>query len=537
MDQVIIKFEENDSFVDKLRDNDSALNKFFEYYPFSEKSFEKRIALSNNGREKELSQIIRSYMSDLKLTPQQEDNLNKLADGAKVVVGGQQAGLFGGPLYTFHKILSIVNLTYQLRDKYKQDFVPVFWIAGEDHDFDEVNHTYVFNSKEANLKKIKYHTMTPPESNVSRYTPDKDAMYDALDNFFKELNETVHTKEVYQMCRDIIDDYDSWSDIFRALVHEVFKDYGVLLIDAQYNQLRRLEKPLLKNIIKNHQDIDQRFRKTQEQVTQIGLDPMIFTDTNVHLFLHEDNMRQLLIKDNDTFKLSKTEHEYTEEELLSIVDEEPERFSNNVVTRPVTEEWLFNTVAFIGGPSEIKYWAELNEVFKTLNVQMPIVLPRMKITYLYERVNKLLAQYDLEVDNVITHGIDEERQKFVRAKASETMLEKINELKQIHEKMYKELKSQVGDNQNNLNLVKKNNEIHLNQLDYLEKRYLLNIERENTISMKHFKEIELSLHPMGGLQERIWNPIQIMNDFGKNVFSPSTYPPLYYTLEHMIIKP
>ncbi|WP_145456255.1 bacillithiol biosynthesis protein BshC, partial [Staphylococcus epidermidis] len=86
----------------------------------------------------------------------------------------------------------------------------------------------------------------------------------------------------------------------------------------------------------------------------------------------------------------KSDITYNKDELLKLVEKEPTRFSNNVVTRPVMEEWLFNTVAFIGGPSEIKYWAELNEVFKILDVEMPIVLPRMKITYLPIRIEKLI---------------------------------------------------------------------------------------------------------------------------------------------------
>ena len=168
------------------------------------------------------------------------------------------------------------------------------------------------------------------------------------------------------------------------------KEHGVLLIDAQNDKLRQLEKPLLKQIVTNHSKINQVFRQTQEQTIASGLTQMIQTDTNVHLFLHEDGMRQLISKEDNLFKLSKSDITYSEEELIELIETEPERFSNNVVTRPVMEEWLFNTVAFIGGPSEIKYWAELNNVFKLLNVEMPIVLPRMKMTYMMERTQNYL---------------------------------------------------------------------------------------------------------------------------------------------------
>ena len=284
----------------------------------------------------------------------------------------------------------------------------MFWIVGEDHDFDEVNHTYVYNAKEAQLKKVKYHTMTPPETNVSRYTPDKEAMLNALNLFFEELKETNHSKPLYKLCVDIINEFDTWTDIFKALLHAVFKEHGVLLIDAQNDKLRQLEKPLLKQIVTNHSKINQVFRQTQEQTIASGLTQMIQTDTNVHLFLHEDGMRQLISKEDNLFKLSKSDITYSEEELIELIETEPERFSNNVVTRPVMEEWLFNTVAFIGGPSEIKYWAELNNVFKLLNVEMPIVLPRMKMTYMMERTQNYLNN-TLNVEKVIQNGIDDDK--------------------------------------------------------------------------------------------------------------------------------
>ena len=264
---------------------------------------------------------------------------------------------------------------------------------------------------------------------------------------------------------------------------------------------------------------------------------MIQTDTNVHLFLHEDNMRQLLTFKDNQFYLSKSDKYMTKEELLKILEVEPERFSNNVVTRPIMEEWLFNTVAFIGGPSEIKYWTELSEVFNTLDVSMPIVLPRLRISYLYPRTEKLLSQYQLKQHSIIEQGIEKDKEKFIRAQASQTFVDKVEEIKVQQEKLYQSLLTEVAGNNDNQLLVEKNKHIHQKQYEYLINRYLLNIERENEISMKHFKELSETLHPMGGLQERIWNPLQIMNDFGIDVFSPSTYPPLSYTFDHIIVKP
>lgn len=283
--------------------------------------------------------------------------------------------------------------------------------------------------------------------------------------------------------------------------------------------------------------MDQAFRDTQSKIEAQGLNPMIQTDTNTHLFIHDENMRQLLKYKDGRFITSKSEKSYSKEDLFNIIENEPERISNNVVTRPVMEEWLFNTVAFIGGPSEIKYWAELKEVFNLLNVEMPIVLPRLRISYMYDRTKKLLKQYNLKTETIISYGVEQDRQKFVREKASLELIDEVEQMKVKQQQLTERLKSQVAGNHDNELLIEKNNEIHQEQYHYLLKRYLLNVERENDISMRQFREINEVLHPMGGLQERIWNPLQIMNDFGKNVFHPSTYPPLHYTFDHIIIKP
>ena len=168
---------------------------------------------------------------------------------------------------------------------------------------------------------------------------------------------------------------------------------------------------------------------------------------------------------------------------------------------------------------------------------MPIVMPRLRITYLYARTKKLLKQYNLSIESVIANGVEQERQRFVREKASNNFINEVEEMKIQQQELYNNLFTYVENNHDNQLLLEKNNQIHLNQYDYLIKRYLLNIERENDISMRQFREISETLHPMGGLQERVWNPLQIMNDFGIDVFSPATYPPLSYSFDHLIINP
>ncbi|WP_281198830.1 bacillithiol biosynthesis cysteine-adding enzyme BshC [Staphylococcus schleiferi] len=536
MDCLSISVNERDQFIQRIMKQDNDVLKFYDYDPTEGESFERRMQAPNNGREKAIAKVIRNYMSDLVLSDAQARTLKALEAGAKVVIGGQQAGLFTGPLYTFHKIISIVVKANELENMYGEAVVPVFWIAGEDHDFDEVNHTYVMQERTGHLQKVKYHTMAPPESNVSRYVPDKDALKYALRVYFEVLPETKHSKSLYQNLLQWIDEATNWTTLFKKMIHACFKSTGLLLIDAQFEPLRELEKPLLQSIIKNHQKLDDAFRSQQKETVANGLSPMIQTDTNVHMFIHYEDQRQMIKYENGAFRLSKSDVTFDEATLLAEIDKNPSLFSNNVVTRPLTEEWLFNTVAFIGGPSEIKYWAELQKVFHEMDIEMPIVLPRMRMTYLSPKVEKLLETYRLDLGEVITEGTASAKARFIRAQASDEVLNEIARMREQQIEFYEKLDAIVGESEDNHKLLKKNHQIHTHQYDYLKTRYLKNIERENEISMRHFQILSQTLHPMGGLQERVWNPLQLLNQFGIDMFTSSTFPPLHYTFEQIVIK-
>lgn len=536
MDCNKVKINEKDQFISKYMNHEQNLIQFYQFDPNKDESFKMRMTQQNNGREQQLAQIIRQYMSDLTLSEAQRQSLDHLANGEKVVIGGQQAGVLTGPLYTFHKILSIIVASTQLTQEYQQPVVPIFWIAGEDHDFDEVNHTYAYNEEKGILDKVKYHTLTPPETSVSNYKPDKASLKTLVNHFFSQLPETLHTKTLINDLEDMIEKSNHWTDLFKQIVHRCFQKHGVLLIDANYPKLRQMERPFLKSLFEQHLKVDKAFRQGQSKTLQNGLLKMIETDSNVHLFVEVDGQRQLLKYEEGAYFLSKSNESMTFDEVMQFIEQTPEKCSNNVVTRPLMQEWLFNTVAFVGGPSEIKYWAELNEVFHHLEIEMPIVLPRMRITYLTPKANKLLQQYQLNISEVIAQGAEGAKERFVRAKASDRALEEIEEMIHQQEAFYERMEQEMSKTEDNRKLLSKNHKIQLHQYRYLQQRYLTNIEKENEISMRHFNQLTSVLHPMGGLQERVLNPFQFLNVFGWDIYQSSTFPPLTYTYEQLVIE-
>ena len=236
--------------------------------------------------------------------------------------------------------------------------VPVFWVASEDHDYDEINHTHVYDTFHNRIKKVSYKPNLDIGMSIGFYEYDKKEMLDCLDEVFNYTKDSKENIEIKARIKKEINTHTYWSELFTALVNNIFSEYGLLIFNAHNSEVRKLEKGIFKEIIEKSDDIDRAFREGQKEFTDhFNIPKTIETDTNVHLFVNSKEKRELLLRDGDEFKTE--ESIYTKEELFDYLNKTPEEFSNNVVTRPLMQELLFNTVVFLGGGAEVKYWGEL----------------------------------------------------------------------------------------------------------------------------------------------------------------------------------
>lgn len=492
--------------------------------------FKERAALTPHKHTQQLADIVTEYMNPLGISDEQRHQLTELAAGAPVVIGGQQAGLFVSPLYTIHKIISIIVLAKEQSEQLAQTIVPVFWIAGEDHDFSEVNHAYLYDGTHVKLNKVKVATKRQVETSVSDFVLTDDEKLETIRSFIKELDETERTEAIYNKLAELP---NGWTDQFKQLIHELFKQTGLLLIDSHYQPFRQLEKETFKYLLKNHQAINEAFLTGQQKSVDSGQQKMIETSSNVHLFMTYEEQRQLLNFADGRFTLNKSAVTFTGDELLNLLEAEPELFSNNVVTRPVMQEMMFNTLCFIGGPSEIKYWNELTDIFSYMKRSMPILVPRMRITYLTPRIQKLIGRYELQLEDILTTGMKPLEQQFLKNEENQQLLEGIQNLEQLIDLKFNEL-SELAESKQVTAIVNSNLEHHRKQVEYLKRAYHREIKIKNDIVLRHFKEIELNLNPRNGLQERTWHPIQLINDTDFCIFN-DIIEQLMYTKNQVVI--
>ena len=515
MEQERISVPALNPFAKEYINGSSRAGGFFDYEPFLQQSFEQRAdeVRTRIFKRNEIAGIIRNFMAPHHLTNEVEQSLQKLMDPLSVVViGGQQAGLLTGPLYSIHKIISILHLAKEQEAKLGIPVVPVFWIAGEDHDLMEINH--VFIEKSERMQKIGYPERFVKKQAASSTVYDKQIMEEWVTSVFADLKETHHTNQLLQDVKKAIEESSTFTELFAFLTGSFFAKYGLLLIDAADPALRKLEAPFFKQLVLENAQLTEAVKETQQQIKEAGFAPAIETSEQpAHLFLIEKGERHLLER-RDSLFVSKSGRMYTEADLLELLEASPDSFSNNVVTRPLMQEWLFPTLAFIAGPGEIAYWAELKGAFNYFNMEMPIVVPRLNITIVDRNISGILSEIGVPVEMAVQRGVQNEKAAYIESVRDHHLHELVVRMKQELLANYEKIEARAAELHKGLiPIVEKNKWYHERQIDILLQKSDAVLEQTHEAALRRFNRVETLLRP-DGLQERVWNLYPFLNAYG-----------------------
>ena len=304
-----------------------------------------------------LTGAIRRQYGSLALVQAVEDNLVKLAGpDAFTVVTGHQLNIFTGPLYFIYKIVTAINTARALTARYPdRSFVPVYWMASEDHDVEEINHFRLFGKT--------YRWDTPQQGPVGRFDPS------TLGEVLKDLPEAIPLFEkAYLGHKDL-------ASATRFIANELFGHEGLLVIDGDDAGLKAEFREIMADDLLNH-SAHRKAEAATEALSSLGYKPQIFP-REVNLFYLETGRRERIVRHDRGYSLAGSDGPvWTEQELLSELDRYPERFSPNVVLRPLYQEKILPNLAYIGGPAEVAYWLQLKPAFDHFGLPFPVLLPR-----------------------------------------------------------------------------------------------------------------------------------------------------------------
>ncbi|MCF6128642.1 bacillithiol biosynthesis cysteine-adding enzyme BshC [Flavobacterium sp. AS60] len=404
------------------------------------------------------------------------------------ITTGHQLNLFTGPLYFLYKIISTINLCATLKKEHPSyDFVPIYWMATEDHDFEEINY---FNFKNG---KIKW--------NKESYGPvgrlSTDGLKDVLDVFASELglgNNATYLKELFE---NSYLKHKNLADATRFLANRLFGDKGLVILDGDDKSLKQIFAPFVKNELMNKTS----FHKVSE--TNLLLQKSYDIQVNpreINLFYIEDNLRERIVFEDNQFKINNTKLAFSEKEILELLENNPEKFSPNVILRPLYEEIVLPNLCYIGGGGEIAYWLQLQSNFEANKITFPMLLVRNSVLLATEKQIKRADKLNLSWADLFSNQQELFTQKTKEfSKFNIDFSEQKEHLKQQFEKL---LLIANQTDKSFIGAVKAQQTKQIKGLENLEKRLLKAEKRVHAEKLEQIILLQNELFPNQGLQER-----------------------------------
>lgn len=484
-----ISFAETNSFTSFFLDYISKkdqLKKFYIRFPeisnFKDQIKDKAASFPRQNREALVS-VLQEQYKNYTLTDSVKSNLGSLhADKTFTVTTGHQLNIFTGPLYFIYKIVTVINTCKELKKAYPEyNFVPVYWMASEDHDFDEIKY-FKLNGK-------KYTWESKQTGAVGRFNPKE------LETILKQLPDDLSIFQKAYL------KHTTLSDAVRYYVNELFGSEGVVVADADSKELKALFKDVIRDDVFNHTP-QKLVAATNAELEKSGYDIQVHA-REINFFYLDKNLRARIEEQDGNFKVIDSDLSFSKKEVETMIDTSPEKFSPNVILRPLYQEIILPNLAYIGGPSEVVYWLQLKEVFKQFKTPFPILMPRNFAMVLdaptvrkFEKTGLELNELFFEKNYLFNHFAI----KFSRNKI------RLNGEKEAIQNYFQTIRQQAEAFDKTLGpMVAAETQRAIKSLEKIEHKLLRSEKRFQSDKLKQVEALKDALFPNGSLQERTDN--------------------------------
>ncbi|MBE1553564.1 bacillithiol biosynthesis cysteine-adding enzyme BshC [Sporosarcina limicola] len=536
MELEVLSLQEKNKVMQAYNDDKDFLHTFFDYEN-QESSYPERLKelASRIYERRQLAEMIHSFMEPFGISEKANKHIVELSEDAVAIVGGQQAGILTGPLYSIHKAITVILLAKKQRQALGVPVIPVFWVAGEDHDLNEINHVYT--EIDGRQVKSQYREKFVLKLMASDAVYDKEQMASFVKNIFADFGETAYTKNVLDEVLSAVERETTFTNFFVRLMNGLFEEEGLLFIDSAFKPLRELEADYFGQFIAESETIAQLIFDKEKRFAQLGFgDPMGVEIDAANLFYVHETGRVLLSRENGYFVNGSTGIQFSKADMHRIAKDEPWLLSNNVATRPLMQDMVLPVLAFVGGPGEIAYWALLKEAFHHLGMKMPIIVPRMSMTLITPQVKRALESKSFTVGDVMSGKVDAARKQFIESlheKRIDLILDETREMLNIQYKKIAGLVEKQGGKMQGL--LDKNLHNHSKQLNYMKEKSEEALLLKHNATLRAFGLLEGELFPEGGLQERVYTPYTYFNGYGPTLISDLLELPFEMDGTHKII--
>ncbi|MEO9482830.1 MAG: bacillithiol biosynthesis cysteine-adding enzyme BshC [Ekhidna sp.] len=406
-------------------------------------------------------------------------NIDSLDDSKTfTITTGHQLNIFTGPLYFIYKIVTVINACKTLKQSYPDyNFVPVYWMASEDHDYDEINH-FFFEGK-------KHQWETDQTGAVGHFDPS--GLKDIADNLPKGAE---FFKEAYSK--------ETLADAGRTYVNYLFGNEGLVVVDADRRDLKSLFSEVIEDDLFNH-SAENLVAKTSASLESLGYKTQVHA-REINFFYLKKGVRERIEKTDSGFAVVDTDIQFNDEEIRTLIKEQPEVFSPNVILRPLYQETVLPNLAYIGGPSEAVYWLQLQTVFDHFNTSFPLLMPRNFALVVPSTASAKWGKTGLPIKDVFPDA-EAAYSKWVKAHSAHELsyAEELKGLKELESKL--KAKAEKVDP----TLSQHIEALHTTfakRIENAEKKLVRAEKREHTDKKQQIEAVKEMLFPGGSLQER-----------------------------------
>ena len=481
----------SDMMIDYLDEN-SRLKPFYNNFPntkgFYNQIEEKKKSFRLQNRIV-LSDALQNQYKGFAISDKTQENIDLLKkQNTFTVTTGHQLNLFTGPLYFLYKIISTINLAEELSEKFPENqFIPVYWMATEDHDFDEINY-FNFDGK-----KVLWNRKDGGA--VGRFSTE--GLEQVFNVFTEHLGNSKNAEYLKELFSKGYLQHNNLADATRFIANELFAEYGLVIIDGDDNSLKELFTPFVKQELENqvsYREVTNTIARLEENYN-IQVNPR-----EINLFYLGDDFRERIVFEDGVYKINNTALVFTKEELLLELKNNPKAFSPNVIMRPLYQEVILPNLCYIGGGGEQAYWLELKSYFDAVEVPFPILLLRNSVQVLSEKQAKKLSNLNITKEEIFLNQHELLSKKVIENSDLEISFK---DKKEFLKKQFLELK-EVATNTDVtfLNAVNAQERKQIKGLENLEKRLLKAEKKRQNDLIERITKLQNSLLPNQSLEER-----------------------------------
>jgi len=431
-----------------------------------------------------------------------------------VVTTGQQPGLLGGPLYSLYKAVTAACLADHLEQQLGRPVAPVFWTASEDHDWQEADHAHWVD-----LENQLHRLTLPPVAGAGQQPLQKLVMGpgvdDVLDSLAGMMTGTDLAAAQLERLRQHYRREATLPEAFEGWLAELLEPLGVLFVQAHDPWLKQGSLAVLTKEIEQSAEHEVRLAARAAALEAAGYNVQVpILEGGVNVFVEAEGGRERLYRDAEGFHLRHSGRRFTLQELASSLADDPSRFSPNVLSRPVVESAVLPTLAYVAGPGELAYFAQLSPLFEAHGIEMPVIVPRLGATVVESKVDKVLRKFDLEISQMARpfHELAAERARDDMPEELRRALgafrgaigAQVGELTKAVQALDPTLKGTVGHVRS----------VAFDALDDVERKALNAVKRENEIGLQQLEKAHVHLFPEGQPQERCFNALYYLSRYG-----------------------